>query len=113
MKTFFELSDLEYFKPMEGLRARLVHTESQTFAFWEIDEGTELPMHQHPHEQVTIVTEGVLELTIGTEKKQLKKGSVAVIPSDTPHSARAISDVEVTDVFYPVREDFPQNEKQA
>lgn len=36
----------------------------------------------------------------------MKQGMVAVIPSNTNHSARAITNVELIDIFYPVREDF-------
>jgi len=52
------------------------------------------------------VTKGELELTIDQETRIMKAGMVAVIPSNTNHSARAITKVEVTDVFYPVREDY-------
>ena len=106
MKQIIELSNLEYFSPIKGLKAKIVHTNHQTFAFWEIDMNAILPAHQHPHEQVSIVTKGELELTIGNTTQVLKQGMVAVIPSNTSHSAKAITDVEVTDVFYPVREDF-------
>jgi hypothetical protein len=33
---------------------------------------------------------------------------VAMILSNTNHSAKAITNVELTDVFTPIREDFPQ-----
>ncbi len=100
------LEKLGYIKPFDGLKAKLVHTDHQTCAFWEIDEGAILPRHQHVHEQITIVTKGELELTIADETKVMREGMVAVIPSNTDHEARAITYVEVTDVFYPVREDL-------
>ena len=106
MKQIIKLSDLTYLAPSKGVQAKCVHTNNQTFAFWEIDKNTALPGHQHPHEQVTIVTKGELEITIGKVTQIMKQGMVAVIPSNTEHAARAITDVELTDVFYPVREDF-------
>jgi unsaturated pyranuronate lyase len=106
MKQFIELKDLDYFTPLKGLKAKLVHTNNQTYAFWEIDINTILPEHKHPHEQVSIVTKGELELTIDNVTQIMKQGMVAVIPSNTNHSARAITKVELTDIFYPVREDF-------
>jgi hypothetical protein len=33
---------------------------------------------------------------------------VARVPGNVPHSARAISDCRVINIFYPVREDFEQ-----
>ena len=106
MKQFISLNEQEYFEPLAGLKAKLVHTDTQTYAFWEIDKDTLLPEHQHPHEQVSFVTKGKLELTIDNESNIISKGMFAYIPPNTNHSARAITDVELTDVFTPVREDF-------
>jgi quercetin dioxygenase-like cupin family protein len=106
MAQFIELNNLDYFIPLKGLKAKLVHTNNQTYAFWKIEKNTILPEHQHPNEQVSIVTKGELELTIGNVTQIMKQGMVAVIPSNTDHSAKAITDVEITDIFYPVREDF-------
>lgn len=111
MKQFISLDELDYFNPIKGLKAKVVHTDTQTYAFWEIDKGTLLPEHQHPHEQISFVTSGELELTIDQETKRITKGMFAYIPSGTKHSAKAISDVELTDVFSPVREDFKPTKK--
>lgn len=104
-----DLSSLEYFKPFEGLQAKLFHTETQTFSFWEIKKDAILPEHQHINEQVSIVTKGTLALTINGETTHMKPGMVAHIPPNTVHSAIALTDVEVTDVFLPIRDDFPKN----
>lgn len=112
MKNITELSTLEYFEPIEGLKAKLKHTENQTYAFWEIKKGTLLPEHNHSNEQVSFVTKGELELTIDREVTLLTKGMIAVIPPYANHSAKAITDVELTDVFTPVRTDFPTYKKE-
>ncbi len=104
-----DLSSLEYFKPFEGLQAKLVHTETQTISFWEIKKGAILPKHQHINEQVSIVTKGTLTFTIDGVTTNMKPGMVALIPPNTDHSAIALTDVEVTDVFFPIREDFPKS----
>jgi len=106
MDQFIILNEVEYFTPNKGLKAKVVHTETQTYAFWEIDKGTVLPTHKHFHEQVSFVTEGKLELTIENETKIVTKGMFVYIPPNTNHTARAISNVMLTDVFTPVREDF-------
>lgn len=102
------LEDLEYFSPFEGLKAKLFHTDTQTFAFWEIEKNAVLPNHQHVNAQVSIVTKGILALTIDGKTTELGPGMVADIPPNTDHSAVAITDVEVTDVFLPIRDDFPK-----
>ena len=106
MSKFIELKDLDYTRPFQGLKAKMVHSESQTFAFWEIEAGAMVPEHQHIHEQVAIVTKGELELTVDGESRIMTPGMVALIPSNTNHAARAITAVEVTDVFLPVRADY-------
>ena len=60
----------------------------------------------HLHEQVTNVIEGEFELTVSGKTKILGPGSVAVIPSNTTHSGRSVTNTRVIDVFYPVREDY-------
>lgn len=107
MENFIHFENLDWFAPFDGLKAKLVHSENQTCAFWVIDKDAVLPEHQHPHEQVSIVTKGKLQLTVGGQSQVVEPGMVVVIPSNTDHSAVALTDVEVTDVFYPVREDFP------
>ena len=102
------LDALEYFHAFEGLKAKLIHTETQTYSFWEIDKGAILPEHSHVNEQVSIITKGELEFTIGGKTTVMKPGMVAVIPPHVVHSAVARTNVEVTDVFLPIREDFPK-----
>ena len=111
MKNIVTLSGTPDFEPFEGLKGKLVHTKSQTYAFWEIKEGSILPEHKHINEQVSFVTKGELELTIDGKMTLLKKGDVAIIPPNVLHSAIAITHVELTDVFTPIREDFPNYQK--
>lgn len=112
MKNNIELSNLSYFEPIEGLKGKIVHTKSQTYAFWEIEQGTLLPEHKHINEQVSIVTNGELELTIDGEVTLLKKGEMLLIPPNASHSAKAITKVELIDVFTPIREDFPNDQAE-
>ncbi|MEE9439394.1 MAG: cupin domain-containing protein [Saprospiraceae bacterium] len=108
MSNFIKLEKLDNFSPFEGMKAKLVHTATQTFAFWEIEDGTILPTHQHYHEQVSYITKGELQLTIKDKTQILCEGMFVVIPPNTDHSAKALTKVSLTDVFSPVREDFPQ-----
>jgi quercetin dioxygenase-like cupin family protein len=47
-----------------------------------------------------------MELTVGDETYRMIPGQIVTIPSDVPHSGRAITDCEIMDVFCPVREDY-------
>lgn len=89
-----------------GYLARLVHTDQLTIAHLRVTAGSILPEHQHPHEQVTNILEGEFEMTVDGETRHCTAGSVVVIPGNTPHSARAITDCRLVDVFHPAREDY-------
>ena len=52
--------------------------------------------------------DGKLEMHIGDELVILEPGTVKVIPSNTPHSAVALTDCKLIDVFSPVREDYKE-----
>jgi len=85
---------------------RFVHGDRLTVAYWTIEAGAEMSAHSHPHEQVVNVLGGDFELRVGEVTKRLGEGSVAVIPSGTPHSGTALSATRILDVFSPVREDL-------
>ncbi len=104
--SFVELQSLPEREPVPGYHVRFVHADTMTMAYWTIEAGAEIPEHAHPHEQVATITEGEFELTIDGETKHLGPNDVAVIPSDVPHSGRAITDCRMIDAFHPVREDY-------
>lgn len=103
---FIKLHEIEEREPVSGYKVRFIHSAHMTFAYWTITAGAVLPSHAHPHEQVANVIEGQLELTVGGEARPLGAGSVAIIPSNVVHSARALTECHVIDVFYPIREDY-------
>jgi quercetin dioxygenase-like cupin family protein len=89
-----------------GITGYYAHGDKQTFGFVEIKKGSVLPEHHHVHEQITYIIEGQLDMVIGGEQHSLTAGMFHVIPSNTPHSAIAITDCKVIDAFSPVREDY-------
>lgn len=95
-----------------GVNGSLSHSDNMTFAHFTIDEGTEIAEHNHPHEQWTHVIEGKLEFNNGGEIQVLESGMSAYIPSDQPHSAKALTEVKVIDCFTPVREDLVELEQE-
>ena len=89
-----------------GLYGRFVHGETMTLSFVDIKKGSVLQVHSHPHEQITYILEGELEMVIGGEKMLLTTGMIHVIPGNVPHGAYARTDVKVLDAFHPVRQDY-------
>ena len=100
------LHQLKETEPVEGFRARFVHSDNMTFAFWDIKKGYSVPEHAHPHEQVVKMLEGQLEIDLEGKKHVLEPGMVLIIPGNVKHSAYAHTDCRAIDTFFPVREDY-------
>lgn len=100
------IADIEPKEVFKGFKGRFVHMESFTIAFWDIEAGSELPLHSHVHEQTTEVIEGELEMTCNGVTKVYKPGMIITIPSNVLHGGRAITRCKLTDIFCPVREDY-------
>lgn len=100
------LSSLAAKEIFPGFRARIVHTERTSHSWVEIDAGAAFPEHRHPHEQVVNVLDGELELIVDGTPHRLTAGLSYVIPPETPHSGRAVTNCRVLDVFAPVREEY-------
>lgn len=103
---FIQLKDIPYFEIIKGFHAKMIHTESLSIAHISIEAGHKIGLHQHPHEQVTNILEGQLEMTVDGTTKVCQPGDVITIPSNALHSAKAITDCRVIDIFQPVREDY-------
>lgn len=89
-----------------GLTGYYAHGKDMTLGYVEIKAGSDLPQHQHVHEQITYIIEGQLNMVIGGNSCSLTAGMFYVIPSNVPHGAVAVTDCKVIDVFNPVREDY-------
>ncbi len=104
--TYISLHDIQEKEIAPGYRARFIHGDKMTLAYWDVDAGAELPGHSHPHEQIANVLEGKFELTVDGETRVLEPGQVAVIPSGVPHGGKAITPCRLLDVFHPTRDDY-------
>lgn len=85
---------------------RFISTANITVAFNTLKAGAEVPEHEHIHETIDYIQEGELEMSIGNETIRMYAGMVARVPSNIAHSARAVTNCKVINIFYPVREDF-------
>ena len=65
-------------------------------------------LHNHPHSQVTHISEGKFEVTIGEETTVLEKGDSFHIPSVVVLGVVCLEAGMLVDVFSPMREDFVQ-----
>jgi quercetin dioxygenase-like cupin family protein len=72
-----------------------------------LKRGCKVPTHQHPNEQFACILEGSLRFGIGEEGRAERfelvalAGDIVTLPSNVPHSAEALEDTLVLDVFSP------------
>jgi quercetin dioxygenase-like cupin family protein len=105
-RIVFDWSKIPAREVIPGFHGRFAHSQTMTFALWEIDQGAVLPEHSHPHEQVVHLIEGDFEVTIEGQKVTGKPGTVTAIPPHARHSGLALTRCRILDVFHPVREDY-------
>ena len=103
---FIELQKMTPREMAKGVKVRFVHSGSMTVAYWEIDAGSSVPEHSHPHEQIMTVLEGQITFFLGAETQKMGEGSAVVIQPNVPHGGEAIVNCRLLDVFHPVREDY-------
>lgn len=88
---------------------RIVTGEKMMIARMNFKDGFVVPLHHHVHEQITQVISGTIRFWFGANKEQvmdLHAGDVVVIPSNLPHEALMIGEVEEIDSWSPPREDW-------
>ena len=101
-----DTSELKVTERLPGWRARIFNSASMTFAHYEFDAGSTIHAHSHEQEEVWNVIEGELEVTIDGAALVAGPGQVAIVPPNTLHSVRALTDGRAIIVDHPLREGF-------
>lgn len=71
-----------------------------------LEEGAVVPVHSHPHEQITYIVEGRLSMEVGGQTHVLGPGDSLLLPSGVEHAATVTERTLVIDTFSPPREDY-------
>jgi quercetin dioxygenase-like cupin family protein len=90
----------------DSIRRRMIVGTREMLVRWEFRKGALAARHSHPNEQIVMMIEGKLHLTVGNTSTTMMPGDIVVIPPDVPHEALALEDTVVLDIFSPLREDF-------
>lgn len=90
-----------------GVVLRSAYLENVMVTFVELDGDAEVPMHSHPHEQISVMIEGSLLFRVGGEEKVVKAGEVVLVPSNVEHGVKAVDGPALAyDCWSPIREDY-------
>ena len=103
---FVDTNELKIVERLPGWKGRYFHSASMTFAHYEFAAGSSIHEHAHPEEEVYEVIEGELEVTIDGTSQIVKPGVIAIVPANSRHSVRALTNGRLIVVDYPSRPDF-------
>ncbi len=96
--------DLPEIELAPGIRSRPLAGERLLASFVRYEPHSLAPPHAHEEEQVFIVLEGELEMTLGGEVRRMRAGDAALIPAWVEHSVRSLDGPAYQiDVFSPPR----------
>lgn len=104
---FFASEKLPKMQLFPGALSGIVAGEHLLLSFLEMEEGSEVPAHSHPHEQAGILLSGKLRFRIGSEECLMEAGDAFIVPPDVVHSGNVVEGpARVLDIFAPPREDY-------
>jgi quercetin dioxygenase-like cupin family protein len=75
--------------PYPGIRRRTFDTAQATIVEYSFEPGATFPLHSHPHEQIVVVREGSLDLTVGGQVTNLRQGEWSAIRGHEEHGVTA------------------------
>ena len=84
----------------------LVHGEKTLMGQFKIAKGSIIPNHSHPHEQTGFMVFGKLRFIVDGEVTDVETGDSWCLHGNIEHSAEALEDSMIIEVFSPVREDY-------
>ena len=80
---------LEADEPYPGLQRRAFDSEGATVTEYRFEPGAAFPLHRHPQEQITLIAEGEVEMTIDGQVSPLRAGDWSVVGPEVEHGIRA------------------------
>jgi quercetin dioxygenase-like cupin family protein len=90
-----------------GVHIQTAAAERLMLSVVDLEPGSVVEEHEHPHEQVGMVLQGRAIFTIGGEERALGPGDLYRIPGHIRHKIRALDvPVRALDIFHPIREEY-------
>jgi quercetin dioxygenase-like cupin family protein len=105
--TWVRRSEVPPFSPAPGIQVQPVIGESLMTCWIAMEPGAVVVEHSHVNEQLGVVVEGSVTLTVEGEARELVVGDAYLVPSDLVHSGVAGADgVLLVETFVPIREEY-------
>lgn len=97
-------------RPMEKIERRRIIGEKMMISRVHLTKGFVVPSHEHANEQFAVVLSGKMSFGLGREGTNehetmiVSGGEVIWLPANLPHSAEALEDTVILDLFSPPSE---------
>ena len=88
------------------VRRTLNSADNTTVCEISLAAGSEVPLHNHPHEQNGYVASGRVRFAIDGEERELRAGDSYLVPGGATHEVTALEPSVCVDIFSPVREEY-------
>jgi quercetin dioxygenase-like cupin family protein len=90
-----------------GVHIRTCAADRMMLSLVNLEPGSVVEEHAHPHEQVGMLLQGRATFFIGDEEKTLRPGDFYRIPGNVRHRVVVHDEpCQALDIFYPVREEY-------
>ena len=110
---FIDTHELKTIERLPGWKGKYFDSENLTFGHYLFEAGSTIHEHSHQQEEVWNVIEGQLEVTIDGKTQAAGPGFVAIVPPNTNHFVRAITNGRAIVVDYPLRREMSGTKPQS
>jgi quercetin dioxygenase-like cupin family protein len=106
---FVSLANAPAYALAPGAAARALFGERAMLNLVQMEPGAVVARHSHPHEQLGLVLQGSISMSIGDEQRDLGELEAFVAAPGIEHGGTAgPQGALLLDAFAPVREDYRQ-----
>jgi len=90
-----------------GVTMRSAYLTQVMVTFVDLADGSVVPEHSHPHEQISVIVSGQLLFSVEGEERLVRGGEVVLIASGARHGVKVVGGPAVAyDCWSPIREDY-------
>ena len=92
------------FEPEMRAHSSLLANGEHVQLIWvKFEPGGGYPIHSHPHEQISVMLQGRMRLTVGDEVEEIGPGDMWYAPANVPHGGELLGSdpVVFVDIYAP------------
>ena len=99
------IDELDADTPYLGVVRRAFDAQGATVTAYEFQPGASFPVHRHEQEQITLIDQGAVRMTIGEQELELAAGAWSVVPPGLAHGITAgDAGARITAIIVPRRQ---------